>query len=340
MSTDTRELSAPTKSRTKSVIKIGTAVAAPGEKMTGVLPLAARTDGSTYDTPVTIVNGSAEGPNLWVHGAIHGDEYDGSRAIADLVRELDPRDVHGALIAIPVLNIGAFQARQRTNPLDSKDLNRIFPGNPAGTVTDQIAHALMTLILDNADYLVDLHGGGNEALMSFHAVFYDDAQLEASRTSERMARAIGAPVIQRSFGVAFLEGSLWYQLTRQGIPTVLFEAGGTGGPQDEYIALHREGLRRLMHLFEMIPGSVAVDEKCHVLNRHRFIASTKGGFFRAEVKPGTHVRPGDVLGRVVDLFGTELEVVRAPAAGIALGMRTYATCHAGSMVVNFSEFDQ
>lgn len=81
------------------------------------MPLARRSDGSAFEIPVMIVNGAKPGPNLWVQGCIHGDEYDGAWAVVELVNSLDPAELSGAFIGMPALNIGGFQARQRTNPL-------------------------------------------------------------------------------------------------------------------------------------------------------------------------------------------------------------------------------
>ncbi|MAT16364.1 MAG: hypothetical protein CMJ46_13965, partial [Planctomyces sp.] len=103
---------------------------------------------------------NGDGPTVLLMAGNHGDEYPGQVAIMRLMRELQVEQIHGRLIMIPILNVPASRASTRLSPIDGKNLNRCFPGNPQGTVTDLVAHYLTTELFPRADIVIDLHTGG------------------------------------------------------------------------------------------------------------------------------------------------------------------------------------
>ncbi|MBT6727052.1 MAG: succinylglutamate desuccinylase, partial [Deltaproteobacteria bacterium] len=110
--------------------------------------------------PIAVIkNGS--GPTLILTGGNHGDEYEGPVTISELARDLDPARISGRLILIPTLNNSATQAGQRISPLDGLNLNRTFPGDPYGSITEQISFYLNDHLFPVADAYGDLHSGGS-----------------------------------------------------------------------------------------------------------------------------------------------------------------------------------
>ncbi|WP_243637886.1 succinylglutamate desuccinylase/aspartoacylase domain-containing protein [Natrarchaeobius oligotrophus] len=95
------------------------------------------------------IRGSRE-PEVVVVGGVHGDETGGVRAIRRL-READ-LDLHRG-VAFVIANPDAVDAGKRY--LDS-DLNRVFPGNPAGDREEQLAAQICELIQDRTT--LSLHG--------------------------------------------------------------------------------------------------------------------------------------------------------------------------------------
>ena len=108
---------------------------------------------------VTLRNG--DGPTLLIMGGTHGDEYEGQISIANLARELTPDRIRGRLILMPTTNAPAAEAGLRTSPIDNGNLNRLFPGDPRGTITEMIAHYIEETVMPLADYAIDLHSGGS-----------------------------------------------------------------------------------------------------------------------------------------------------------------------------------
>jgi hypothetical protein len=85
-----------------------------------------------------------------------------TRAITALQRlrqSIDPRALRGTLILVHIANPPSFYGRTiYASPADGKNLNRVFPGRPDGTLSERIAYAITTQVIAKADFLVDLHG--------------------------------------------------------------------------------------------------------------------------------------------------------------------------------------
>ena len=132
-------------------------------KQVSFLGVPISTDESAYGTvtvPITVIkNGS--GPTVYLSGGVHGDEFEGPVALMKLARELEPGEVQGRIIITPCLNLPAVLAGKRCSPIDGLNLNRVFPGDPAGSATHVIAHYVTTVLLPLCDVQVDLHSGGN-----------------------------------------------------------------------------------------------------------------------------------------------------------------------------------
>jgi predicted deacylase len=138
---------------------------APG-KQVGYLRLPHSVNRSAYGwipIPVaSIRNGT--GPTFLITAGSHGDEYEGQIIVARLIRELQPSMIQGQVILLPMTNFPAAEAGTRTSPLDDGNLNRLYPGNPAGTPTQVIAHYIESVLLARAEYMVDLHSGGTSLI--------------------------------------------------------------------------------------------------------------------------------------------------------------------------------
>ena len=117
-----------------ATITVGTAIAAPGVTARGFIPVTKLAGGAALEIPVIVINGSRPGPCLWVDAAIHGDEPEGTLTCHALARQLVASQLSGTLVLVPAMNVPAYEAGQRGNPLDtfSYDMNRIYPGRADG----------------------------------------------------------------------------------------------------------------------------------------------------------------------------------------------------------------
>src|SRR5438552_4994856 len=112
---------------------VGTAAAAPGQKVSGTIEVPAGVDAAT-SIPVIVVNGSKPGPILALVSGAHGTEYASIIALEKVIQTIDPTQLSGKLIIVPLVNLGSFEKKvPHVNPIDGKSMNRFYPGNPNGT---------------------------------------------------------------------------------------------------------------------------------------------------------------------------------------------------------------
>lgn len=278
------------------------------------------------DLPVLLLRGANPGKTLVVSGAVHGDEYEGVRAILETFDELSPADMSGNLLAVPVANPPAFWAGTRTSPLDGGNLARVFPGDPQGTPTQVIAHHLGTRIIALADLYADFHSAGVGWAMP-SMVGYD----ESDPRSKAAADAFGAeyvwghPDVPPGRTVSFAKS--------RGIPFVYTEAWGAGRVAPEDLAMMKRGIRNLLRHLAILPGELErVPVKMHLTgegNIHAGINAPARGFFISSVSLLDEVKEGQFLGRLTDTLGQTTHEFRAGSSGVIGLVRQFPTVHEG-----------
>src|SRR5438105_2261222 len=151
--------------------------------------------------PVISITGAKPGPVLFVNAGVHGGEYPAVEAVIRLSNTLDPKKIAGTVILMPVMNLPAFRTRTPfVCPVDNVNPNRVFPGDPDGSYSEQMTHALINEFVVHADAYVDLHGGDiPEALVPFVICRGGreaaQAAEEVDAKSKEMAIAFGLPYV-------------------------------------------------------------------------------------------------------------------------------------------------
>src|SRR5215469_1426250 len=234
----------------KEVLSVGTLSAPLGEKRYGVNEFLV--EGQPYRLPIWLINGVGEGPTLVVTAGVHAAEYASIAAALELGRSLDAGRLSGRVIVVPIVDVPAFSARSiYVCPLDGKNPNRVFPGNPQGSASEQIADWLFRNVMSQANYYVDLHGGDLiEALVPF-TIFYRSGDMRVDEASLAMAKVFGIPFLVCSE----TPGSTFCAASRAGIPSILAESGGQGIWRPEDVGCLMNGVNRLMRHLKMIPGA-------------------------------------------------------------------------------------
>jgi predicted deacylase len=287
-------------------------------------------DMRTLDIPTCVVHGSHEGPTLWLQGCIHGPEQVGPYAIRTLLDEISPEETSGTIVAVPVVNQTAFASKQRESPLDKKDLNRNFPGTPDGTYSDALAHRVFTLAAEHADYVVDMHTGGNEFMIPGYSIFPLGADGVESETRE-LCRATDLPY---AVGISTedLGGAMYAQLAERGIPSIITETGGEGRLHEEHVANAVTAIRNVTRHLDVLEGAPdrSVDPSFH--EGLDILTSDSGGFFELDVEINEPVDEGVEMASVTDLRGNVQETIEAPYDAIVVAARTYAIARPGDWV--------
>src|SRR5215831_3954381 len=204
--------------------------------------------------PVISVAGAKPGPMLFVNAGVHGGEYPAVEAVIRLSKTLDTKKISGTVILMPVLNLPAFRTRTPfVCPIDNLNPNRVFPGDPSGSYSEQMTHALINEFVVHADAYIDLHGGDiPEALVPF--VICRSGDDEVAKKSKATAIAFGlAYVLTVSKPIQPSKGSSSYAAAAEkGIPSILAEAGGVGQMQEDAVALLCRGVINVMRHLGMI----------------------------------------------------------------------------------------
>ena len=322
------------------MLSIGNLTASPGQKISGNVPIqpaVAKNNSSSNSLciPITTVNGAEDGPTLVILSGIHGSEYVPIRATQRLAKETDPSTLKGGLILVHIANLPAYLGRTiYTSPKDGKNLNRVFPGSPTGTPTEQIADFLVNEVYPLADALLDMHSGdANEQLGPSYTAYYGKAgSPENVQKSKDMAFAFGVNLVvefqwelQGDDNIT-MSGAIWAgsAAVARGIPSIDVEAApGMGESPSESINDVFEGVRNVMRHLGMLEQEVKTpngqkNDPCLVTERH-FIDAPVEGSWIPSIDTGTFVAEGDVLGTITDFTGrNSLFVATSPSDGLLL----------------------
>ncbi len=204
------------------------------------------------EIPIYVIK-NGDGPTLLLTGGIHGDEYEGQIAISRLAQTLQPEDIAGRLILLPAVNVPAVLNNTRTSPIDGRDLNRCFPGDPSGTFSEMLAHFVDSQILPHVDASIDLHTAGHsaECLPSTNMHHVADPVLREKTLAA--ATAFGAPFNVVFWGVD--EGAtLTSSVERRKILSLGTEIGGWGRVNVEGLRIGERGVRNMLKHLGMLAG--------------------------------------------------------------------------------------
>lgn len=286
-------------------------------------------DDAAHGFPVVVINGAQAGKTLVAIAGVHGDEYEGVQALHELCATLDPAEMNGRLIAVPIANVAAHRAAVRTTPMDSLNLARVFPGNDKGTLTERIA-ACLTRLIERADFLLDLHSAG----IMFQIpplVGYCAANAPAAAA----ARVFGTPVIW-AHPEPIPAGRTVSEAQRVGIPWLYVESSGGGRVLPHELPYYQNGIRHLLQHLRLLPGEPPAASARYSLagngNLDEAIAATAAGFFVPQVPILAAVTAGQMVGVIRDLFGDTLEEITAPQAGFVIVLRALPPVNPGDTV--------
>jgi len=321
----------------QSAFTVGTASAAPGQKATGYLEVPAGVDTGTK-IPVVVMNGAKPGKVLALVSGAHGTEYVSIIAIEKLIAAIDPAQLTGTVILVPLVNIASFEQKvPHVNPIDNKSMNRFYPGKADGTQTERASYLITKQIVDRCDYLIDYHGGDLDESLRPYAYWGPTGHAEQDRISKEMVLAFGLDHIiiwsERTTDPAatrYLDNTA----TVRGRPSIVVEAGHAGTVETDDLNLLVNGTLSTMRALRMLPGEPRVIENPVWIEKLSDVIADSPGIWYPLVKRGTYVSAGMKLGTITDYFGKIIAEPRAPVTGVVLHVNAVPSLKKGDNIAD------
>src|SRR5436190_18939510 len=175
----------------RGTFSVGNATARRGQKVTGAIMVPAGVDAAT-SIPVAVVHGAKPGPVLALVSGAHGTEYTSIIALEKLIGALNPADVSGTVIIVPLINIQSFEQKvPHVNPVDKKSMNRFYPGKMDGTQTERASYLITKQVVEQCDHLIDLHGGDLDESLRPYSYWTKTGNEKQDQISREMVLAFG-----------------------------------------------------------------------------------------------------------------------------------------------------
>jgi len=317
--------------------RVGTASATPGQKATGYLEVPAGVDAGT-NIPVVVVNGAKPGRVLALVSGAHGTEYVSIIAIEKLIAKLDPAELTGTVILVPLVNIASFEQKvPHLNPIDNKSMNRFYPGKADGTQTERASYLITKQVVEPCDYLIDYHGGDLDESLRPYAYWGPTGHPEQDHVSKEMVLAFGLDHIiiwsERPTdpnATRYLDNTA----TVRGKPSIVVEAGHAGTVETDDLNLLVDGTLSTMRALKMLPGEPRFIENPVWIEKLSDVLADGPGIWYPLVKRGAYVSAGKKLGTITDYFGKVIAEPRAPVSGVVLHVNAVPSLKKGDNIAD------
>ncbi len=322
---------------TRASFAVGTARATRGQAAFGAIDVPAGRD-AALSIPVAVVHGSRPGPVLALVAGAHGTEYASIVALQRLIPRIDPAQLSGTVIIVPLVNVPSFtRIVPHVNPVDGKNMNRMYPGQPDGTQTDRASFAITKQVVEQSHHLIDFHGGDIDEDLRPYSYWTPTGRADQDAASRAMALAFGLDhIIISTERPADPSASRYLEntATTRGKPSITVEAGRAGTVEAEDVTALVEGSLSVMRHLHMLPGTPAPVDHPVWIARLADVTAEQGGVFQPLVRRGDYVETGMRIGRVTDYLGRVLYEPRAAAAGVLLYVRAVPSLNTGDAIAS------
>ena len=320
---------------TRQTFTVGTAKASRGQKVYGAIKVPAGSDAG-YDIPVALVHGARPGPVLAVVAGSHGSEYASIMAVEDLIARVNPAELSGTLVLVPIVNIASFEKiTPHVNPVDNKSMNRFYPGNARGTQTDRASFAVTKEVVEKCDHLIDLHGGDLDENLRPYSYWTVTGNAKQDEQSRAMLLAFGLDHIIISERPKDPNASRFLENTAstRGKPSFTAEAGRSGPVDPNEVKTLADGVMRVMGHLKMT-RQAAAPVRSPVWVEVVSVSADRDGMFHPAVDRDSHVAKGAKLGSVTDYLNRPLQDIVSPEAGIVMFVRALPSLKKGDTIAS------
>lgn len=301
---------------------------APGETRNIRLKVTERRSGTVVRIPMQVRRAEQPGPAVFVTGALHGDEINGTGAIQRVLVDPDFELTRGTLVLVPVVNILGFERHSRYCP-DRRDLNRSFPGSPTGSLASRMAYRIFDEIVGRCDYGIDLHTA------AVRRTNYPNIRADLSNpTVKRLAMAFGCEVVVDGVGPP---GALRQEALLAGCPTIVMEGGEVSKFEPGIVESAVRGVRNVLRELDMLEGEVEHPRYQLMIEQSRWLRANRGGFMHFHISPGDLVQQEQPIATTYDLLGSIQGTILSPFDAVVIGMTTLPAVSPGEPICNLGQ---
>jgi uncharacterized protein len=313
-----------------------------GERVHARVPFAEFSDGSPVTIPVAVINGARPGPTFYLQAGLHGDELTGIEICRRVLAELDPKRMAGTVVSIPTAHIPAYLGRTRGFLHEERwliDINRIFPGNPRGLMTERLAHILLNEFVIPAEFSLDLHSALDGCTMTpFVYIDPDDDEGGTLAMREKLGRAFGTPLLYykkrgEKLGTSVMTGSLRTQSEIAGRPMFSAEMGESRRVSHEFVSLGVRGVHNVLRTLGIEEGDPEPPGPQRIFRTITLVHADHGGGLRTRVALRDEVKAGQLLAEIVDVFGDVVERITSPVDGFIQRLMLLGSVATGAEIV-------
>jgi predicted deacylase len=291
------------------------------------IPVARLSNHTPVFLPVHVVHGRRGGPSLFVSAAIHGDEILGVEIIRRLLNTRGLDTLKGTLLCVPIVNAFGFLSQTRYLP-DRRDLNRVFPGSPGGSLAGRLAHLFLSEVVARCELGIDLHTGAvnRSNLPQIRADF-------SNQNLRQIAVAFAAPVILQS---ELRDGSLRQAASALDVDVLVYEAGEALRLDEISVRAGVRGILKVMHELGMLGSKFAGTSKTRSVfaTSSQWVRAPEGGIFRPFKTLGDSITRDDVIGVVTNPYESDEDKVRSAVDGVIIGRTNISVVNRADALFN------
>ena len=306
-----------------------------GEKVSGRITIAESANRQEISLHYFGLWGVGDGPTLLLNAAVHGNEVVGVEVLRKIVEEVDPKRLSGNLLAVPIVNPMAFNSGLRWDPYENIDMNRVFPGDPEGTMTERIAYQFFNEFAQKADYILDIHSA------EFPDELIPHIRVRVENPSRKYLDLVASTGIDAVWKGPQMKGMLQIEAFNIGIPCTTIEIGAAGIITGANVNIGTTAVKNVMYVLGMVDGIAQIPERQIVLaSNEAWVRSPIGGIFKPVIHLGQFVKIGEEIGDIIDPTSFEEHDLPSPLSGIVTGMTHQPIVRSGTRLAMVVDFDR
>ena len=264
---------------------------------------------------------------------IHGDELEGQYVCYELAKRIKAQmeNLTGIVDIYPAMNPLGIDSITRGIPAFDLDMNRLFPGNIDGNMTEYLAAEIIKDV-SGSDLVIDIHAS-NIYLTEIPQIRINELHEE---TLVPLAKEANVDFIWVHGASTVLESTFAYSLNSTGTPCLVVEMGVGMRITKEYGEQLTDGIMHLMEVLGIWQGKTELP-RIPVISKDpmdvSYLNASVGGLFVPKVQHWEVLKKGDVIGEIIDpLKGKVLDEIVSPVDGILFTIREYPIVDEGSLV--------